>query len=147
MTESIEETTNVVPMDDFLKQNVDTAPLTRDVKLDRFKSPFKVKALTADEITELRKDATTITFNKRTHAKDTQVDQERYSDAMISKAVITPNLNNAELQESWGRVADPAGTLRAMLYAGEYKAISDAISELSGLNQDNLDDEVEEVKK
>ncbi|UQS85866.1 hypothetical protein MOO46_07700 (plasmid) [Apilactobacillus apisilvae] len=149
MAEEIQEIEDkqVVPMDDFLKENVDTAPITKDIKLDRFKSPFRVKALTADEVNELRKDASTITFNKRTHAKTTQMDSEKYSDLMIAKAVITPDLNNAQLQESWGRVADPAGTLRAMLYAGESKQITDAISELAGMNQDNLDEEVDEVKK
>ena len=58
----------------------------------------------------------------------------------------SPDLDNAELQDFYGTQGDPAGTLKAMLLAGEYADITEKLLELNGFG-DNEDDYQEEVKK
>lgn len=65
---------------------------------------------------------------------------------MLIKAVVFPDFNDQEIQESYGTIADPAGTARAMLLAGEYTDLMEAIQEVSGFEK-SFDNDVDEVKK
>ncbi|MDK6218135.1 phage portal protein, partial [Escherichia coli] len=59
----------------------------------------------------------------------------------------SPNLNNEKLQTSWGCIAKPEEVLKKMLKVGEYTELSQAIMDLSGLNDDDSsEDLVEEAK-
>ena len=55
-------------------------------------------------------------------------------------------MKNEELQKHYGTYGDPAGTLEAMLLAGEYNALAEKVLELSGIDADNDNDLVAEAK-
>ena len=52
---------------DFLMENVGSPNREEEVNLKRFKSPFKIRGLDAEEISEIRKQDTRRVFNRRTH--------------------------------------------------------------------------------
>ncbi|MCF6515554.1 hypothetical protein GSH19_05225 [Lactobacillus sp. S2-2] len=131
---------------DFLKENVESGEKQKEVKLERFNSPFVIKALKSNEINEIRSDAT---FKHRNPQGQTisDVNQTKLEQLMIVKSIVSPNLNTKELQESYGKIADPYGTLNEMLMASEMSALNEAISDLNSINQNSTDELVEQVKK
>ncbi|TPR41275.1 hypothetical protein DY123_07230 [Apilactobacillus micheneri] len=136
--------TNETTINDFLAQNVAKKDNVK-VKMDRFKSPFVVKPLTATEMTDLQKQCSTKKRDRKTGQIITTMDQDLFQDKMIIKSIVTPDLNNEELQRSYGTIADAAGTLHAMLYGGEYTTLVQKVNEESGFDA-SMDDEVEDVK-
>lgn len=129
----------------FLKQNVKELSNTQ-IKLERFSQPFVIKPLSTKDMNELRAQNTLTSFDKRTHQKIKTVNQERLTDAMIVRALVTPDLNNQEIQNSYGTVADPAGTIQEMLTAGEYADLVEAIQEASGF-ESSIEEDIDEAKK
>lgn len=134
-------------VEDFLFENVGSPVEEKEIKLERFKSPFKIKSLTADEVSDLRKQATKRVLNRKTHKYEQETNENQFQDLVVAEAVVSPNLNNEKLQTSWGCIAKPEEVLKKMLKVGEYTELSQAIMDLSGLNDDDSsEDLVEEAK-
>ena len=133
-------------VEDFLMSNVNTEDQTKEVKFERFKSPFVIKAITAEKNSLLQKQATRRVQDRKTRQMISEMNQEKYVDLLIQESVITPNLESEELQKSWGCIADPAGLLKKMLLAGEYTDLADQIQQLSGFDSENIDDLVDDAK-
>lgn len=131
-------------IDDFI--NVESPIKEEQVKFKRFKSPFKVRSLTADEVTTLRKQATKPVLNKRTHTYQPEMDQNKFSDLVMAESVIVPDLKNEKLQKAYGAIGEPAKVLELMLSAGEYVTLSQKVMDISGLNGDSAEDLKEEAK-
>lgn len=132
-------------VDDFLKENVEQAE-NKKVTFSRFKTPFEIKPLTNSEMEALRKQCTRVTKDRRTQQTQKTVDQDKLSDAMVSAAVVVPDLNSDKLQQNYGTIADPVGTAKAMLLAGEYTDLLMAIQDASGF-ETSIEDDVDEAKK
>ncbi|MDF7683637.1 hypothetical protein PT287_09025 [Lactobacillus sp. ESL0679] len=119
---------------DFLMENVENPIKTEEVKFKRFKSPFKIKSLMADELTKLRNDATKQVLNKKTHQYEARTDQNKLTDLMIEASIVSPNLHNAELMKSYGVVdGDPTELLQKMLTMSEYGELATRINDLSSV--------------
>lgn len=131
---------------DFLLENVESPVKKEEVKFDRFKSPFVIKTLMAEDVSDLRKQATRNVLNKKTRLHEQVFDQDKFTDLVLTASIVNPPLNNAELQKSYGCIADPEGLLKHMLNAGEYNELAKKVMEISGLNDDNSNDLVEEAK-
>jgi len=131
----------------FLKQNVDFEPLTKEIPFKRFADPFVIREVTNKELDGLRKQSTTRRKNPQTGQIEVTQDQEKFGELMVVKSVITPDLTDKELQESYGCLADPVGLLKSMLRVGELTDLSNEVTKLSGINQDNLKDLTDEAKK
>lgn len=131
---------------DFLLENVGSPVTEKEVPFKRFKSPFKIKSLTAEEMTVLRGQATRKVLNKRTHQFEQQTDQNRFTDSIITASVVSPDLQNEELQKSWGCLAEPGKLLRTMLTMGEYQELAQIIMDISDMNADDINDLTETAK-
>ncbi|WDT65116.1 hypothetical protein NV391_09105 [Companilactobacillus crustorum] len=131
---------------DFLMENVDAKPETREVKFPRFKAPFVIKSITEDENSVLQKQATTKTKDRQTRQITSTVDQSKYVDLLAAACVVSPELDNADLQKSWNSIADPVGLLKKMLKVGEYAELLNQIQDLCGFDLEDVDDLREEVK-
>lgn len=133
---------------DFLMETVGSPNREEEVKLKRFKSPFKIRGLDAEEISEIRKQATRRVLNKRTHQYESETDQNKVAELTLTASVVSPDLQNEELQKSWGCLGDPTKLLKKMLYVGEYSKLSNAVMDASGMNEDadNPDDLIETAK-
>lgn len=111
---------------------------------DRFQEkgkpvPFVIRPLTQEENKVLLKK-----FTKRDKKGNETFDRTEYVPAMAASAVISPDLTNAELQKAYGVLGESA-LLQKMLYIGEFAILSQAVQELSGLDED-INEDIEEAK-
>ena len=103
-------------------------------------APFVVRALTEEMNTKIRKECTR-TVRDRTGALTQSFDVNAYTAKMVVYGTVTPDFMNSELCSAYGTV-NPEEVPKKMLYFGEYNKLSDAISKLSG-----FDDDIEEDAK
>lgn len=111
---------------------------------DRFQEkgkpvPFVIRPLTQEENKVLLKK-----FTRRDKKGNETFDRTEYVPAMTASAVISPDLTNAELQKAYGVLGESA-LLQKMLYIGEFAVLSQAVQELSGLDED-INEDIEEAK-
>lgn len=111
---------------------------------DRFQEkgkpvPFVIRPLTQEENKVLLKK-----YTKRDKKGNETFDRAEYVPAMAASAVISPDLTNAELQKAYGVLGESA-LLQKMLYIGEFAVLSQAVQELSGLDED-INEDIEEAK-
>lgn len=132
-------------VEDFLPQNVTSPVQKEEVHLKRFKSPFVVQSLTADETSKLRKEATTKSYNRKTRQTFTETDQSKFTDLLLAASVVEPDLHDEKLQKAYGAIGDPAQVLKSMLNMGEYNTIAEKVMDISGLDEDG-NDVVEQAK-
>ena len=135
-----------VNISDFLAQNVSNEPVTEEVRFKRFKSPFIIKEITNDESDQLTKQATVRHIDKRTRQVVEQTDATKYAELLVVASVVQPNLNSAELQQSYGTMGKPVETLKKMLKFSELNELTQRVTDLVGVNN-NLDEDVDTVKK
>lgn len=117
----------------------------KEVKFDRFEEPIIIEAISEKENDRLKKAATKTRIAKGGR-RISDLDTDLYADQLIVRCVVSPDLDNAELQEFYGTQGDPAGTLKSMLLSGEYAEVTEKLFELNGFGDDENDYE-EEVKK
>lgn len=130
---------------DFLAENVAPAQETKEIKFKRFKSPFKVRSLTGEDVNRLRREATKRVLNRKTHQYENETDQNEFISKVVAESVVVPDLLNEKLQRSYGVIGDPEKLLGAMLSAGEYSVLANEVTELSHLDGD-MNALVDEVK-
>lgn len=133
-------------VEDFI--NVESPIKEKEIKFKRFKAPFKIRSLTAKEVSDLRNESKETKLNKTTKTLQKVLDQDKFENKLMVASVVVPNLLDEKLQKHYGAYGDPAGTLEAMLLAGEYNILAEKVLELSGIdaNTDNDDDLVTEAK-
>ena len=136
-----------VGIDAFLAENVAATKETKEVKFPRFKQPFVVEAVGADVAEDLKKQATRRTKNKA-GVITAQTDQDLYVDLLVVNALVSPDVNNAKLQKSWGTPGNPVATIKKMLKIGEYTDLALAVQEVTGFDAaedvDDLRDQVQD---
>ncbi|GAP04882.1 phage tail assembly chaperone [Fructobacillus tropaeoli] len=101
---------------------------------------IKVKELTGEDLNRIQRSATNKTRSKSGQIVENS-DSSKFMDGLITESVVEPNLSDNKLQEHYGTIGDPAGTLRSMLSAGEYGNFMSKLQEINGF------DEAEEVEK
>jgi hypothetical protein len=133
----------------FFAQNVQSE-MTEEVTVSqRFKdkggSPikWKLKTLTEEENEAIRKTATRQSKGKN-GARITETNQEEYVGKLAVASVVFPDLQNAELQKSYG-VLGADNLLKKMLLTGEYANLLLKVQELNGFDRD-IDAMADEVK-
>lgn len=95
---------------------------------------FRIRPISQEENEALIKRYTVKVKDRAGNEKKT-LDTERYSRALIVAGTVEPDFKSSELCEAYG-VLDPLQVAPKMLLVGEYQKLSDAISELSGLSED-----------
>lgn len=126
---------------DFLLQNVEQVEDTKEVKFDRFKSPFVIGTITEAENTALKR-SVTVKRIARSGNKIADTDWDKYMDVLVVNCVKEPNLASSELQASYGTDGSKIDTLKAMLRVGEYTKLAKEVQEFNGFESD---DDVEEL--
>ena len=101
--------------------------------------PFKVKAISQAENDALVK-AATLTYKDRTGAKVKDFDRQKYVRSLIVAATVEPDFRDKALCEGFGTL-NPEEVPGKMLLAGEFQKLADAISELSGFDDDSAEEE------
>lgn len=122
-------------IEDFI--NVENPVKEEEVKFKRFKTPFKIRSLTEREVEEIRNDSKEVEYNKATRTSRKVLNDDKFNANLMVASVVVPNLQNEALQKHYGTYGDPAGTLAAMLLAGEYNTLGRRILDASGISQDS----------
>lgn len=136
----------------FLAQNVEKEEVTKYVASERFKDEsgkpieWELKSFTTEESEELNKQCLKRIpvpgGYKGQYTKD--IDTDKFKALMVSSCVVYPNLNDKQLQDSYGVMSADA-LVKKMLKPGEYQDLANKIQEISGYKilQEDL---VEEAK-
>ena len=94
---------------DFLLENVQRDE-TKEVTLERFKSPFVIRSID-ESLNDTLKKRAPIKKKNRQGVTIPEFNNERYIDSLMVACVVTPDLKDAQLQESYHTVGDEAATL------------------------------------
>ena len=125
-------------------ENVKYAASKRFVEKDK-PVEWELKSITSDEDEALRNSCTKrgqVPGKKGQYTLDT--DYEKYLGLLSAKCIVFPNLNDAELQNSYGVMGADA-LLKAMLKPGEYQDLLKKVQEVNGFDI-GLDELVDEAK-
>ena len=106
---------------------------------------WEITCMTSNEDELLRKNCTKrVQIPGKRNQFTTETDYNLYLGKLAAKCTIFPNLNDAELQNSYGVYSDDA-LLKAMLSPGEYADYLTKIQEVNGYDS-NFEEKVEEAK-
>lgn len=106
---------------------------------------WELQSITSEEDEQLRKSCTAKVAIPGKRGQYTQeTDYSKYLGLLAAKCVVFPNLNAAELQDSYG-VMGADNVLRVMLKPGEYQDLLTKVQEINGFSV-GMDELVEEVK-
>lgn len=135
----------------FFAQNVEKVEAKEVVVSNRFKgedgNPIKwqIAPVTADEDASYRKSATKRTpIPGKKNLYQPETDYDLYVLKLSAACVKFPDLNNAELQNSYG-VMGAENLLKKMLLPGEYAELTKVIQEVNNFDV-SMEDLVEEAK-
>ena len=126
----------------FMKDNVQEAELV-ELPLKRFAEPLKLRAIPADESDAINSRCFKNVPGKRGR-QERVFDPVAYNRGLNVAAIAYPDLNNTELQQSYG-VKGADALYGKMFLVGETSLISAKVEEISGLDE-TLEDQVDEVK-
>jgi hypothetical protein len=105
---------------------------------------WELQSITSEEDSALRKTCTKKVPLPGKHGYMPETDFEKYMGLLAAKCVVFPNLNAAELQDSYGVMGADA-VLKKMLKPGEYQDLLKKVQEINGFDV-LMDDLVEEAK-
>ena len=101
--------------------------------------PFTIRPITQGENEEILR-----RYRKNDKKGNEKIDQIGYSHDLAATAVVSPDLDNAELQKAYGALGR-VKLLKKMLLIGEFTALGEAVRELSGLDI-GINEDIEEAK-
>lgn len=132
----------------FLSQNVEKIENKKVVISNRFKDEkgnpieWEIKSLGADENDAIQSRCFVNVKNvKGQYSRE--LDNNKYTSLLLAECVVYPDLNNAELQDSY-KVKTPDALLKKMLSLGEYNKLAEEITKLA--NNETMNDLVDEAK-
>ena len=134
----------------FLAGNVEKRTNKKIVISDRFKDkdgkavPWEIRPISASEDEEIRKTCTKrvqVVGKKGQFTQD--FDANAYLAKLAAKAVVFPDLNDTELQNSYG-VMGAEQLVKNMLYKDEFDKLTEILIEET--DSENIEDLVDEAK-
>lgn len=133
----------------FLSGNAERRENKKIVISDRFKDKGKlveweIRSISAEEDEAIRKECTkrvAVAGKKNQYTQD--FDTNIYLTKLAARAVVFPDLNDMELQNSY-QVMSAEQLIKAMLYKDEFDALSEELMSFSG--SQNINDVVDEAK-
>ena len=134
----------------FMAQNAARIENKKIVVSNRFKDEngnpmqWEIRALTNEENDELQRRAmVNVPVAGQRGMFTRELDNVKYSSMLLAASVVYPDLNDAELQDSYG-VKTPEALINRMLYTREATTLAQEIANLS--NFENLADSEKKKK-
>ncbi|NFG22693.1 phage portal protein [Clostridium botulinum] len=134
----------------FLAQNVVKEEIVKYVASKRFKEDGKlieweISCVTSEEDEAIRKSCTRkVQVPGKKNMFTPETDYDKYLGLLAVRCVKFPELNNAELQNSYN-VMGADSLLKTMLKPGEYQDLLKKVQEINGFDT-GMDELVEEAK-
>lgn len=119
----------------FMAQNVVPVENKKVVISNRFKDEkgnpieWEIRAITSEQNEELQRKSMVVTSAHR-GAQQRELDQFKYTSALLAASVVFPDLCNAELQDSYG-VKTPEALLKKMLLPHEESRLAQEVTSFS----------------
>ena len=141
----------------FFAENAELEENVKYVASKKFKGKdgqpleWEIKALSADENDAIKKQCIA---RKQIPGKRGQYTNEfdniKYISLLCVNSIVSPDLNNAELQDSWSKkvgyqIMNGSDLLKVMLNSGEYDMLSNKVQEVNGY-LDDINEDIEEAK-
>ena len=134
----------------FLRPNVEQVPNVKITASPRFKGEdgapiqWEVRCIPADEYARIRGGCIRqVPVPGKKNQFSTQLDTYAFQAKVAAKCTVFPDLNKAELQDSWG-VTKPEELLGAMLIGGEFDDYVTEVFRINGFKAEQ--DLVDEAK-
>lgn len=106
---------------------------------------WELRVLTAKEDIDIRRAATRkVKSGVKGSTTSSEFDVNVYLSKMTAASVVYPDLNNADIQNSY-KVMGAEALLEVMLTAGEYITLSGKVAEINGFNE-SVEELAEEAK-
>lgn len=102
---------------------------------------WELRAVSESENANLERQNTKT--NRKTGVQ--QLDRVAFGHALAAAGVVSPDLTNAELQKAYG-IVGAENLIEKMLTVGEFAKLSREVSVLSGLDMDDINEQIEEAK-
>ncbi len=129
----------------IIKENVKFAASPRFVGEDNKPIKWEISPINATQDEEVRKSCTrNVPVPGKKNMYRPEIDYNAYLGALAARCTVFPDLNNAELQDSYG-VKGAEKCLKAMLEPGEYFDYIDEVQKICGFDI-TMDEKVEEAK-
>ena len=128
------------------KQVENEKVLISDRFLDDGGKPLKweIKSISNDEDDKLREECT----KQEKIKKNVYIPKFNYSEylkKLVVRCVVFPNLDDKELQDSYG-VMGAEDLLSAMLLPGEFNVLAEEVQSICGFDKDIMEEKIEEAK-
>lgn len=137
------------PFADFMADNAELIPNEKFVATTRFKNKktgqpieWEIRAISSDENEEIQRASMTAVTVGRGQSRR-EIDGLKYVYKLVAASVVYPDLNNAELQDSY-KVKTPEALLKKMLYPSEFDALANKVMDMTGIQ--DLGELVKEAK-
>jgi hypothetical protein len=106
---------------------------------------WELKPIDCDKEEAIRKDCTKrVPIPGKRGQYNQETDTDKFIGIMCANCIVYPDLNNAELQDSYG-VKDATALLKKMLSPGEYTDLKAKVMEVNGYDT-SMEELVDEVK-
>lgn len=135
----------------FMAGNANSEEIVEYVASKRFKDkngkpiPWKLKSIDSDLDEAIRKECTKkIPVNGKRGQYMPELDMNKYTARLSAVCTVFPDLNNAELQDSYG-VKTAEDLIKKMLKPGELAEYKVALMEINGFDM-SMDELVDEAK-
>lgn len=129
----------------LVQENVKVAVSKRFIGEDGKPVDWEIKTITAAEEESIRKSCIKrVQLPGKKGQYTEQTDQTAYVRKLATACTVFPNLNDAELQDSYGAMGAD-NLLTEMLLPGEYAELMTKIQEVTGYDV-TMEDKVEEAK-
>lgn len=132
-------------LNSFLKQNVIQATNVKYVASERFlddnNNPieWEIRSISSKEDEDLRKSSMhKVPIPGKRNQFTQEIDTNKYMGLLAAACTVCPNLNDANLQDSYGVMSNDE-LLKAMLLPGEYANYLIKVQEICGFDQSNQD--------
>ncbi len=129
---------------DFLMGREVAGEVTTEVQISQFPFPFTIKSITEGENKAIRRSCQKVTFDKKTHQKQTETDQDLYNNRLVVACCVEPNFKDADLQKKYG-VMGAEALIDALLKPGQFIDLLLAVQEVNGFTED-INDQRDEAK-
>lgn len=135
----------------FLSENIEKEEVVKYAASKRFKDEkgnaveWEIGCVTSDEDERIRKSCTKkVQVPGKKNMFTPETDYDKYLGLLAVRCIKYPQLNNAELQNSYGVMGEDA-LLKIMLKPGEYQDLLKKVQEINGFDT-GMDELVEEAK-
>lgn len=132
-------------LQEFLMSKKADTSVTSECHLPCFPHPVLIRSITEKENKAIIKSCETMRFDKKTHRRETDFDQNLYNTRLIVACCTDPNFKDAELQEYYG-VRGAEDLVEYLLKSGDYSTLMTAILDLNGFMDEDINNLISEAK-